>query len=225
MSQQVQVKPPPLEAFEEPSNLSDSYDPLSLKSRKAFARAISSGNLEEVLWYLKMGVDLNNRFYNGLTPLMLAFKSGKPLIAHELMKNKTKVSVKVGKFSSNFFGVNTSIRSYDQFEISSVHFMPLLTPLTENLLEFLSHQTTDVNVLDKEGWTPLMHSISNQNTQAVYALLCNCKTDLSLTNYDSISTLELANFFKVKNPCQESDLIKKDVTFACHADYLISKAN
>ena len=50
----------------------------------------------------------------------------------------------------------------------------------------------DVNILDEDGWSPLMYAVANQNTDAVELLLQNDVNTNAIDNYDGRSAESLA---------------------------------
>ena len=66
-------------------------------------------------------------------------------------------------------------------------FAAILLKLKSNILEGI-----DVNVQDNDGFTPLMHAISNRNDEIILMILMYSNVDLTMKNKDQMTAYDIA---------------------------------
>ena len=98
---------------------------------------------------IRYGADVNRK-HNGMTPLMVACKSGHHVIAQRLLQEP-----------------NIDIDAIDSNGKSALHF----AILTSKIVTALVTKGANPNIRDKSGWTPLDYAIEHNNIDALSALL------------------------------------------------------
>ncbi|XP_074108587.1 uncharacterized protein LOC141533552 isoform X3 [Cotesia typhae] len=137
----------------------------------AFLRAARSGNLEKVIEYLDLNLDINTSNSNGLNALHLASKDGHVEIVTELLKRGAKVDSATKKGNTALHIASLA----GQVEVVNI------------LLQF----GAAVNTQSQNGFTPLYMAAQENHDQVVKLLLTN-GANQSLATEDGFTPLAVA---------------------------------
>eukprot|EP00944_MAST-04C_sp_MAST-4C-sp1_P001948 g1948.t1 len=144
------------------------------RKRNKVIAAVKIGNIPQVKYWLRRGVNINNVDKDGKTALNLAVCS----------KNKEMVQVllRMGKDK-----INVNKQDNDGFTplLRAVQ-MTLGTDIMEMLL---AKRRTNPNIQNKYGWTPLYLSISNSFWSQMFLLMKDRRTDMNLVGSNGYSPL------------------------------------
>jgi ankyrin repeat protein len=150
-------------------------------------------------FFFEGGANLNKANKLKEYPLQLASKFNKiALIKYLLKLDKVNLNTYENEFNPLIYACSS-----DETEIACM--------LAEN-------PNVNVDVMDKEqGWTPLLHAVSNNNEQIVARLLDRkCNLDCVDLNGDSAAHLAVMN---------ESDLVLKQLIRAGASKFIRNKEN
>ncbi|XP_044593041.1 ankyrin-2-like isoform X2 [Cotesia glomerata] len=137
----------------------------------AFLRAARSGNLEKVIEYLDLNLDINTSNSNGLNALHLASKDGHVEIVTELLKRGAKVDSATKKGNT------------------ALHIASLAGQV--EVVNILLQYGAAVNTQSQNGFTPLYMAAQENHDQVVKLLLTN-GANQSLATEDGFTPLAVA---------------------------------
>ncbi|XP_057336017.1 ankyrin-2-like [Microplitis mediator] len=154
--------------------MESTYPPIILletDDTTAFLRAARSGNLEKVVEYLDLNLDINTSNSNGLNALHLASKDGHVEIVTELLKRGAKVDSATKKGNT------------------ALHIASLAGQV--EVVNILLQYGAAVNTQSQNGFTPLYMAAQENHDQVVKLLLTN-GANQSLATEDGFTPLAVA---------------------------------
>lgn len=144
-----------------------------VRRRNKVLAAVKAGNIKLVKYWLRRGVDINNVDKDGKTALNVAVS----------LKNTemVKVLLQMGK------------GKIDVNKVDNDGFTPLLRAVertgTDIMEMLLAKRTTNPNIQNKYGWTPLYLSLSNSFWGKMFLLMKDPRTDMNLVGSNGYSPL------------------------------------
>ena len=138
---------------------------------------------------IQYGADVNRK-QNGMTPLMIACKSGHQVIVQRLLQEP----------NINFDAVDLNGKSALHFAI-----------LTSDIVTALATKGANPNIRDKSGWTPLDYAIGHNNIDAISSLV---QSPYQLDSVQKLPTHEIP----IHLACEKSTTDVVDVLIQYGAD-------
>ncbi len=123
-------------------------------TREAFLKEVGAGNKENVVLFLKAGMDVNAVDKEGSTALMIAAEKGDIELARVLLQN----------------GADVNARNRDGYTA----LMYAAYKGSAEVVELLLENNADVNARDKDGWTALRYAVL-QGRNDIVKLLAKAK--------------------------------------------------
>ena len=147
------------------------------KKRNKVLTAVKNGNIQQVKFWLRRGVNINNVDKDGKTALNVAV----------CLKNTEMVRVLLRMGKGTFPKINVN-------KVDNDGFTPLLRAVqmtlgTDIMEMLLAKRTTNPNIQNKYGWTPLYLSLSNSFWSKMFLLLKDRRTDMNLVGSNGYTPL------------------------------------
>ena len=144
------------------------------RKRNKVLTAVKSGNIQQVKYWLRRGVNINNVDRDGKTALNVAVCLKNTEMVEVLLR-MGKGKIKVNKVDND--GFTPLLRAVQ---------MTLGTDIMEMLL---ANPKTNPNIQNKYGWTPLFLSLSNSFWSKMFLLLKDPRTNMNLVGSNGYSPL------------------------------------
>lgn len=141
-------------------------------SSQLFQNAIKAGEMQDVVTLIKSGLDVNEAFSDGITPLHVAVINNQEQIATLLIENGAKVNV-----------VDTSTSA------TPLHLAALYG--REEIAKLLVQKGADINASMRFGITPLMVAAQFKQTPLIQLLL-DKKANINYADQEGYTALHFA---------------------------------
>jgi ankyrin repeat protein len=164
-------------------------------------RAIHAGDLDQIKRHLYWGTDVNRPGADGDYPLHVAARTGRVIIARELLEQEadvnarnaagqTPLQVALAEGKTQLAGVLVEAGAAD--DLQGLLFLLAQSGVSDrDSLEFLASRGVDVNARNDAGATPLHLAVSN-NRLLVAKRLIGLGADVNATDGDGRTPLAIA---------------------------------